>query len=231
MLDTVAEYRAAWYRLVGTTSADAALAENSETTNAVCDLHLTHGIREAQQFLVSHGMSWRWKKRSSAITSWSGTDAADGGRYTSLPTDFLRLDATDSRSALVEADGTPWGTYVTLEYGQRQRGNLYYLKNGQLWLSKGAAPPASVYIDYVFAHPEFTGAVTLDFPVDAAGLAIAYAAEDALGSAWFPHAQNEARIIRNVEKWQRQASRVARRDRNPRRFRGPRVVGNWMLDR
>lgn len=221
-LSSVALILKAFYRLVGTTTSDAALVEQGESADDVAYLCLNHGTEAAQRFMISCGMVERWRKRSSVL-SWSGSDAADGGRYSTLPTDFLRFSMSGEQSSLMTANGERWGQEITADYDAMQ-GNFYYLKNDQLWIAVGASPPGSLYLDYQFRHPDFTSGVTINFPAEARGLCVAYAAQVALADAWFPDI-NEARVLRNVAFWEREARKISRRSRAPRTMTAPRVVG------
>lgn len=228
-LNTEAELRAAFYRLVGTVSSDDTLSENAEAANLVADMCLNHGFERAQLFMIGCGMTERWRARSSAITSWSGSDAEDGGRYKALSditTDFLRFSGKKmdgSRSSLMNAKGDRWGVEIDAD-NDALTGNVFYLKNEQLWIGVGSAPVSPLYLDYQFRHPEFTTGVTINFPSGATGLCVAYAA--LLGSTenWYPRSDN-SKILENVDYWEKQARMVARRSRGQRKQSAPRTVG------
>lgn len=218
----IAGFVSGLHRLLGTSSTDQALIEHDNATLENIYLALTHGCWAAQRYMISSGMSDRWRKRSTAVTSWSGSDATDGGRYTSLPTDFLRLSGNrKSRSALRTADGNPWGREVSADE-DTARGNVYYTKNDQLWLGRGAAPPTTVYIDFHFRHPEFTSAIAaFDFPVDARGLIVAEAAGILVLESWVSGGGEMVQAVeRNLDKWRKIARDISRRTREPRRMRG-----------
>jgi hypothetical protein len=225
-LAALADFRTAFYRKVGTVSSDDALVENGETAGAVADLCLTHGFRQAQRFLIAHGQAWRWIKRSSAIT-WLGSEAADGGRYVALPTDFLMFaqrGRDDYESSLKEANGEGWGLETVLEQAFRS-GNYYYLKNSQLWISRGANPPSTLYLEYVFQHPVFADAITVDFPLEVRELVVSYAAQHGANDSWYPRADTSA-IDKSVSLWEKQGALYAKRSRNPRKQTAPRVHGS-----
>ena len=232
-LASIAGFRSALYRLLGTSATDQALIEHDNDTLENVYLALTHGCWAAQRYMISAGMAGRWRKRSTAITSWSGSDAADGGRYTALPTDFLRLVGNRSgRSALRQASGETWGTEVE-ETEDTLRGAVYYLKNDQLWLGRGASPPGTIYIDYHFRHPEFTSAIaSFDFPLDARGLIVAEAAGFLVNESWVPGGpEMDRKVEKNLAKWRTTARDIARRSREPRRMRSD-VTNNgphWFL--
>lgn len=232
-LDTAANCLKAFYRLVGTTSSDDALVENSEAADAVAYTCLTHGVETAQRFMIACGMTDRWRTRSQAITSWSGADATDGGRYKDMSSwiatskSFLRLSGKKmdaAASSMMEANGERWGVEIDAD-NDYLTGDFFYLKNEQLWIARDAQVPTTVYVDYQYKHPEFTSSVTIDFPAEARGLFIAYAAQHGSAESWFPLA-DDSRIQKNVEFWERQARAVARRSRGPRTQNAPRTTGS-----
>jgi hypothetical protein len=227
-LTTAAQHLAAFYRLGGVTSDDDALTEQGEATDEVGYLYLTRGCRAAQRWMLSKGYSG-WRKRSSALT-WSGSDSTDGGRYSDIPADFLRLYGDRRRrSALVEADGKQWGVEVDPTEDDRT-GNGYYLKNDQLWLLRGAGPPSTVYLDYHYKHPKWTAALAdadIDFPLDARWLIPAEAAEAAKEESWLPGGpEMEFKIERALAKAQREALGIARQSKAPREWKRPLRHGN-----
>lgn len=237
-LDTLAEHQRAWYRLVGITSADDSLVEQGEVVGDVVLLALTRGYRACQRWLIDNGLRERWRKRSTAIT-WSGSDAADGGRYvdlddictdgTSPPNeDFLRLDGNyTDRSALVTADGTQWGQEVSPDFDS-VRGSFYYLKNDQIWLTKSAAPPSPVYARYYYTlQPISAGTTLFDMPMDARWLAVAEAADAAVKEQWVPGGDAvEARVGRALQRAREEARRLIPRTREPRKMRHVTVYGS-----
>lgn len=227
-LSTVAQHLRALYRLLGVTSSDDALTEQGEATDEVGYTYLTRGCRTAQRWMLDKGYSG-WRKRSSAIT-WSGTEASDGGRYTALPDDFLRLYGDRRRrSALVSADGTQWGTEVDPTQDER-RGDGYYLKNQQLWILRSASPPTTVYIDYHYTHPAWSSSLVdadIDFPMDVRPLIVAEAASAAMDESWLPGGpEMEAKIERALYRAQREALSVARQSKAPREFKRPHRMGD-----
>jgi len=223
-LDTVAKVLYAWYRLVGTTSADGALTDLGEGTNDVAYLYLTRGSRKAQRWMADMGYGG-WRKRGSAL-SWSGADATDGGRYSALPSDFLRAYGSARLSALRKADGTPWGQEVTA-HEETVKGDFYYLRGEQLWITRLANPPSALYLEYHYKHPAWDGDTTIDFPMDARPLIVAEAANVAKEEDWFPHGPEiEQKIERALARAREEARGVARQTKQPRQFQRPRRIGN-----
>lgn len=221
-LSTIATVIDRFYGMVGTTSSDDALVENGEAVDEVAYICLTQGFRRAQRFLVSHGMASRWRVRSSAL-SWSGADATDGGRYSTLPSDFMMFSQRPPRSSIVEANGEQWGQEVVAEH-DNLTGDYYYLKNEQLWIAKNAEPPTACYLDYVFLHPEMAAATTMNFPLEVRPLCVAYAAQHGMAEGWFPRADGNA-IERNVQLWEKDGALFARRSRAQRKQTAPKTVG------
>lgn len=232
-LSTVALIREAWYRLVGTTSTDAALTELGEDTDEIAYLALTRGSRAAQRWMLKMGYGG-WRKRSAAL-SFSGSDTTTGGTYAALPTDFLRTVGRnrvsagyDRQSALREANGNLWGVEID-ETQDHYRGDYYYIRGEQLWLARTAQPPSPLYLDYHYTHPTWTSNVTIDFPVDARSLIVAEAANVAMEENWFPldndGKQSVARALKNARD---EARDLVRQTRTPRRFaKAPRYGANW----
>lgn len=227
-LATYAELSRAFYRLTGVVVADDSLVEQGEAQTDICSLALTRGFRACQRWLLANGLKERWRKRHTAWTTWSGTEAADGGRYNSLPTDLLRIDGNQTdRSALVQADGTEWGQEVSPDQ-DGLRGSFYYLKNDQLWLARGAAPPSPVYLRYYNAHAAITSATSsFDMPMDARWLCVAEAAESAVGDEWVPGGDEvRARVAGALERGRDEARSIIPRTREPRRMKGARVYAS-----
>lgn len=231
-LDSVAEIRAALYRLLGTTSADTGLKLQGEATDDVAYQLLTRGSRNAQRWMLRCGYVG-WRKRSSAL-SFSGTDAADGGRSASLPTRFLRAyaprDEWGRRSALVEANGDRWAREIDAEE-RHLVGDLYYFFDTdgteQLWLARQAAPPTTLYLEYHEAHAEWTALVTINFPLQCRHLIVSEAAVLGMDEAWFPGDNNLAQSIERALFRDRELARdYARQGKGPRTLRRPLRFGN-----
>lgn len=222
-LDNIAKHKSAFYRLVGTTSDDDSLTENSEAEDDVFYLFITRGYRSAQRYLIDFcRMSDRWRTRSSAIT-WSGTESTVGGQYSALPTNFLRLAGNRHRSSLVEADGTRWGQEID-ESDSIIKGQYYYLKNDQLWKTRSASPPSTVYLEYHHHHAVITSATsTFDLPAEARHLAVAFAANDAMTENWFPG--KDRNVVREALANAKYEAKQLRRSREPIKMAAPRRYG------
>lgn len=223
-LDTVAKVVAAFYRLTGTRSDDDALVEQGESVGDVAYTSLTLGCREAQRWMLKCG-SGEWRKRSAAL-SFSGTDAADGGRYATLPSDFLRAWGSGNESALVEADGDSWGREVTSRDTQL-KGDGYYIMGSTLWLTRSAAPPSTLYLLYHYVHPAWSASVTIDFPMDARSLIVAEAAQAAMAENWLPGGpEMERKIEVAVMRARERVRDICRPTKSPRTLRRAYRAGN-----
>lgn len=230
-LDTVSELVDAFYRTCGTVSDDDALVENGEAVDAVAYVHLTRAIRAAQRSMIDMGLTDWWRKRSAAITSWSGADSTDGGRYVALSStasDFLRLFQRKVQGqarrcgALVEAGGDSWGWEIHADE-EEVKGDYYYLKGAQLWLARTASPPSTLYLSYYYQHPVISAATaSFDFPTDAMHLVLWSAVNAAKGEAWFPLGPDgDAKIREGLKLAEVEAKKVARQTRTPREWGRP----------
>jgi hypothetical protein len=233
-IDTIAELRQGFYRACGSVSDDDALVEQGEAVNDVAYIYLTRGIRAAQRFLIKKRMGHRWQKRSAAIT-WSGTEAADGGKYVALSTlasDFLRLNQKRlggqslPYGAIVEADGEPWGYEIDADESLR-RGNFYYLKADKVWTTRGASPPTTAYLDYFYRHPALSAATaSFDFPEDAMHLALWEAVDSARAESWFPLSTEGAVMIdQALKKARDEATEIGRQSRSTQKWKRPPIHG------
>ena len=224
---TVPDMLKAWYRLVGTNASDDALTEQGEAADEVAYTFLTEGIRDAQDWLIMSGGGERWHATANLVT-WLGAEASDGGRYIALPSDCLRIDGDDERTALRYPDGTDWGREMDARDRFDRRGNFYYVINDNLWIARGADPPNPVVLHYFKRHtalPLGTG-LSLDFPTDAMPLIPAFGAVNAMADAWFPLDQTrEAALLANLERWKAKTRYKIRRSRTPRKIRGRKPFG------
>lgn len=224
-LDSVAMVREAWYRLVGTDAEDAALVAQGEDSDEVAYVFLTRGCRNAQRWMLKMGFSG-WRDRSDAL-SWTGTDATTGGRYSSLPTDFLRAYGDDKHSALRKANGDEWGNENT--DGEFSKGDYYYFRNNQLWLSRNATPPTTLYLEYHYQHPEWDADTTIDFPVDSRWLIVAEAANVAKEENWLLGGSDwEVKIERALQRAREETRDNVRPSKLPRqRQKATRYGNHW----
>lgn len=228
-LSTHAKLRTAFLRLVGSEAEDQALTDRGEGTNEVVDYYLTRGVWAAQRYLLKCGYRG-WRKRSSAL-SWSGSEDTDGGRYTALPSDFLRAFGSTRRSALVEADGDLWGEQLDAEDDFFEGDYYFFEGHDQLWITREADPPSPVYLTYHYRHAAFDGdfddGTDWDFPEEIRPLIVAEAAHFAMEDSWIPGGQDmELRITRALRSAQSEARDFARPTKQPRQFRKVRRIGN-----
>lgn len=230
-LDNRAELRLAFYRLTGTSSSDGALSKHETASNDTVHYYLWQGMREAQEWYINVANPSRWKKRSSAITSWS-TDSVTGDRYTSLASDFLRLFGDVENSALMDNNGRPWGKLVRPE-NAASGVNTYWIENDELRISKYATIPTTVYYDYYYEAPELTDDVTApDFPERDRNLIVAFAGEMFADSPAFPGDTDlYVKIQANLKKAQQRIYIRSRRSREPRKVRSKRAIGSHWFGR
>ena len=228
VLTDLASMQRAFYRRTDTESGDDALIEHDDTTLEAVNQFLQYGLNDAQDYLMDCGLSDRWVSVATAITSWSGSDTEDGGRFKDLESDFFRFAGDDKTSALREIDGTRWGVLVDARDRFRVRGNKYYLLNEQLWLARAASPPTSLIYDY-HARIATLSSSTVDFPSEDRPLIVAYAAERAMNDSWLPgDKEMEMKIANNVRACKASAFRRTRRSRKQRRLRPTPILGtHW----
>jgi len=224
-MTAVSQFVASFYRLLGTDATDDALILNGEAANDVAYQYLTAGCREAQRWMLKMGYGG-WRKRSAAL-SFAGTDIADGGRYATLPADFLRAVGNQKRSALREPGGDGWGTEVT-EHESEYRGDGFYIRGEQLWLTREANPPTTLYLEYHYTHPAWSAVLaTIDFPMDARSLIVAEAANEAKEENFLPGGpEMEGKIERALMRAKERARDIARPTKQARQMRRPTRLGN-----
>jgi len=218
-LTAAAQFVRGFYRLVGEMSSDPELVALGESVDEIAYIYLTQGTRAGQRWMLDCGYMG-WRKRSSALT-WTGTDDTTGGTYSDLPSDFLRAFGSQQKSALVEADGRPWGTEVhTLD--DTLEGDGYYFRGDELWLLRRASPPSTLYLSYHFLHPAWDATTEVDFPVEARGLIPAEAANLASLENFLPGGNEMlAKIDRALKVARERARGLGRPSKQARMMRKP----------
>ena len=225
VLTNLASLQRAFYRLTDTAADDDSLIEHDDSTLETVNQFLQYGLNDAQDYLMDCGLSDRWVSQATAITSWSGTESDDGGRYKARESDFFRLAGDDMTSALRKIDGTRWGNLVDFRDRFRVRGNRYWLQSTNLWIARGANPPASLIYDYHHRLPTLSSG-TVDFPSEDRPLIVAYAAERAMEDSWLPGGpEMEAKIRNKVRTCEQRAFRRSRRSRTQRKLRPKPTLG------
>lgn len=217
-----------FYALTGTSSSDDALTEYDAEASERAHRMIQHGLWDAQEYVLSYVDPDRWLTRSAAL---SFTTAADDTHYAALPDDFLRLAGDESESALVEADGTRWGTLLPGRLKGRASGRYYWLQNERVYLAKNASPP-TLYMDYHHRHATLdSNEVALDFPILDRPLIPAFAAYRAAMEAWLPGGPEMlSKIQANLMERKVEAKRRGRRTREPNKTRAPSPFGtHWFL--
>lgn len=231
LLDSRAALLRQFYHHLGTSASDGALTEHDSESLEQALRYLQFGLWNAQQCLIDAGKGDRWRTTSSALASWTGADDTDAGRYTSLAdggyfTRFLRLAGDDENSALREPDGTQWGKEVSERDRFKVRGSYYYLLgDDQLWIARGAEPPATLVADYYQRHALLASDSSIDFPVELTPLVPLEAANLALADNW-PGVDDtqRAEIRRALDNWRERAGK-SRRSRTPKRMRARPTYG------
>ena len=225
VLTNLASMQRAFYRLTDTAAADDSLIEHDGSTLEALNQFLQYGLNDAQDYMMDCGLSDRWVSQATAITSWSGTEANNGGRYKALESDFFRLSGDDVTSALRQIDGTRWGHLVDFRDRFRVRGNRYWLQGTNLWIARGANPPASLIYDYHHRLATLSSA-TVDFPSEDRPLIVAFAAERAMQDSWLPGGDEMLmKIQANRQACERRAFRRTRRSRTMRKLRPKPTIG------
>ncbi len=226
--DTVVKVVAGFYRIVGTLSDGQELVEQGEAIDDIAYLNITRGCRKAQRWMIQNGFGG-WRKRTPSALVFTGTDAADGGRKSVVPADFLRAYGNYRRSALVEANGDRWGEEIT-EQEDHKKGDIYYFRGHELWLGRVASPPTGLLLDYHYLHPVWDNDLLdadIDFPLEARPLIVAMAAETAMDDNWLPGGRElEMKIGRAVSRAQSEARQIARPTKQARQFMKVRRFGN-----
>ena len=225
-----ASLKRAFYRLTGVSDDNGALTENDASTLEAVYQFLQYGAWDAQAFLIDCGMGDRWVTRSSTL-SWSGSDAVDGGRYTALPSDFLRLAGDEEISALAKPNGGRWGRLVEGRYRGEAIGDYYWLWNDRLYIAQGSAPPSDLVLEYHHKLATLADASTVDMPSEHLPLVVAYAAERAQADLWLPgDMEQRANIIANLARLKKLAWVRSRRHGGPRKMRAKRDIGtHWLM--
>lgn len=225
-LDNRAELRLAVYRLAQLGSSDGALTEHQTATNDVIHQAIFQAMRDAQSWYLSSVNPDYWQKTSSTL-SWSGTEAANAGRYSALPTDFLRLYGDKENPALRRPSGRRWGTLIDPP-DRTIRGAFYWIWNDRLWIARGASPYSDLVMDYTYDIPELTDDTTApDFPEEDRILIPAYAAVDLADHGFFPGSMEmKAGLNAYLLRKKREVYVRGRRTKEPRRMKSSKVVGS-----
>lgn len=221
----------AFYRLTGLSGSDGRWVAHQTAASDTLYTWLYQAMREAQAWYLNNVDPARWKKATTSEFSWSGTEAANGGRYMALPSDFLRLFGDQENSALRYPSGERWGHLI--DPNDRVRwGDYYWIENDNLWICRGASPPATLVMDYSYAIPQLTDDTTApDFPEIDRDLIAAEMAAIAADHPSFPGSEDlRRRIYQHRESLQKQVYIRGRRSREPRKIKAGRVIGShWFV--
>ena len=191
----------AFFRLVDSDATDGQLVEHDASTLEGVYALLREACDAAQEDVIGAGFGEFWLKRSTAL-SFAGTDAADGGRYADLPSDFWRAAGDGDDSALVTAKGRGWGREILPELRNRASGSFYYFRDGKLWITKGAnLPSEDLFLEYYRRVATLADTVDADFPAPFRGLIPAHAAVEAVAEGWYEGDQiEEGRLEKLLER-------------------------------
>lgn len=218
----------ALFRLIDTEETDPGLTEHDDTTDEALDYLLTHGLWDAQDFMIRHGMSDRWVTTTQiplSGNSWN-TSSDNPGEYTALPDDVLRVAGDRNDSPLHDPDGRQWGTLIHIEDRHNVRGDAFWFQNEDLWVADAANPPSDLHLDYHHRLPAPSGS-TVDFPERARPLIVAYAGERALDESWAPGGRElYSKVNHNLIRQKAKAHKVAKRHMGPNRIRPKKTIGN-----
>lgn len=206
------------FRLINSDDTDGGSTEYDPDDTPLEGLYLVleRGVRKAQQWLIHCGLGEYWLATSDPLT-FSGTDAADAGRYATLPTDFLRAYGDRHESCLREPSGMQWGREVSPRDRLRYTGNGYYFAKDQIWLTRRATPSSSLVLDYYAKVDALVDDTTVDFPEDDRELIVAYAADEASKHPWFLGGMEEKQgLQKHLADLKYEVYNRSRRSRQPR---------------
>jgi hypothetical protein len=236
--------RAAFFNLLNTSADDEALGEHYADATEAANVYIQRGLESAQAFVIDFGDPSYWLVRSQPLT-WSKDEvtgtvvSADLGWWATLLSDFLRLAGDEHHSALLDADGRPWGRQIDPRDRHEYRGaEAYYLgRYGRLYLVPETSPPANASMEYyrrvlpLTSDDYLTTAGAPDFqPVADRWIIVAFAADHAIYDSWpAGGAEMERKIRQNLAYWKEEMIRRWRRTRQPRRLRRPRHIGPNMI--
>ena len=231
-----ASLKRALYRLVNADDADDDLIEHDDSTLEGVYLSLQQGAEAAQLYLVDAGVGDTWLTTTSSALSFTGSDP---NRYYDLPDGagadaaFLRIYGDQDLTGLRRSDGERWGRLISAEIRWRTRGNYYYTRGSasegkaRLYLSRGAAPPSDLFLDYIYRLPALADSTTVDFPEPDRPLIVAFAAVHAMEESWLPGGpEMESKLMRNLDRRKHDAWRRARRSRQPKQAQPAVMVGD-----
>lgn len=213
----------AFYRITATSATNPALIEHDASTLEAVYQFLQYGLWDAQEWLMDCGLLNRWVTTSSTLT-FSGSDASNGGRYTALPAEFMRLAGDEHDSALHSPNGTKWGRLIDWKDRRRAGPTAYWLESTtsnvwRLWIGPGASPPTGMVLDY-HALATLDASATVEFPSQHRGLIVAFAADRAMSDSWLPgDAEMQAKIAANLMKLKRESERRVRQSHGPKKRR------------
>jgi len=224
-----------FFRLVNADSSDADMIEH-DTSGDLKGAYeaLDVGLNRAQLYLINIGQGDTWLKTSSALT----ITGSDPDRYSSLPSDFLRLDADpdQNRSGIRYTNGVTWGTEILPADRNRIWGRYYWVtwsaenEEARIRYSRAASPPSTLVADYFYALGTLADATTVEMRPDDRNLIPAFAAEYAMRQSWFSGGPEQRdQITLNLKSTKHEAFTRARLSRRARRVATARATGRWIV--
>lgn len=220
------------YGLLNISSDDDAFTEFADTAAEQIEDLVQYAVWAAQEWIINHAQPNWWIKQTGSL-SWTGSDASNGGRYSALPSDFLKLYGEDDRSALRQPNGNRWGRQIDPESRFDARGRYFYVLDDALWITRGADPPSNLIAEYNYRYAQISASALdmSDFPVRWRPLIVAEAGVIARDYSWYPGTpENDAKMERNRKEWRDRIAVNARTSRQPRKIRSKPVAGHkWFV--
>ncbi len=204
---------------------DDAATEYDSTAGEQLYLLLNRGAKNAQDFLIRAGYGEYWLTTSAALT-WTGTDATTAGRYSDLPSNFRRAYGDRHESPLRQADGTQWGREIHPRDRLRYAGDFYYFTGNRIWVTRQAALPDPLYLDYLKKVDTLADSTDADFPEDDRELIPAFAAVEASRKSWFNGGLEEKQaLMKHLRALKHEVYSRLRPSRQPRSPRHAPAIG------
>ena len=222
-LTTLPDLRRVFYRLLGISELDDALAEHDSEVMETIDYFIQHGLWNAQSWMLAYTPYKGWRKET-ALT-FTGTYGT-GGKTAPLPSDFLRAAGSEARSAFRNSDGTRWGVQLTPE-SLGSRNDAYFIDDDKAWATRDTVPGSGHVFEYHYSHEvlmDDASATPLVFPLRERPLIPAEAAMLAIAEAWIPDPDPALKVgvTQNLSSLRSTAATRLRPTRQPTKFRSRR---------
>lgn len=225
-----------YFRLVDADSTDEDMIEHDSTTLEGAYEALDVGAARAQLYLIGIGQGAIWLTTGSTLT----VTGSDPDRYSSLPSEFLRLDSDpdQGKSGLTYPSGLEWGREIHPDDQRKVTGNYYWVEYEatpatsvhRVRYARGAAVPSSLVPKYYRRMDVLVDSTAAEMRADDRNLIPAYAADYAANQAWFAGGGEQKQAIRDhLAGCQREAFRRGRLTRRARKVRGHQPTGHWIV--